>query len=160
MSQWVFILLGLGSIVGALSMGGSGAVFLDLPSALIVVVVGFAFSIAAHGVGHLFAALTAGFRSVAHDDEDTELYAVTLQTLRSSLCAAGAAGFLIGLVKMLQNMSDPSMIGPAMAVACLTALYAVVLAELVVSPMISRLRLRSTSDAASQPLEASPEVNA
>ena len=87
------------------------------------------------------------------------MYAITLQTLRSSLCAAGAAGFLIGLVKMLQNMSDPSSIGPAMAVACLTALYAVILAELIVSPMISRLRLRSDSDAASKPLEASAKVN-
>ena len=147
MMQWVFISLGLSCIVGAVALGGSVSTFLDLPSLIVVFVVGFAFAIAAHGPGNIFAALAAGFRSRATDDEDTEFCAICLQTLRSSLCAAGAAGFLIGLVKMLQNMSDPSTIGPAMAVACLTAFYALVFAELVVAPMVHRLRLRSESGA-------------
>ena len=37
--------------------------------------------------------------------------------------AWGMMGTLIGLVNMLQNMDDPSSIGPAMAVALLTTLY-------------------------------------
>ena len=159
MMQWVFIALGLSCIVGAVALGGSVSTFLDLPSLIIVVVVGFAFAIAAHGARPMFAALIAGFRSRATDDEDTELCAICLQTLRSSLCAAGAAGFLIGLVKMLQNMSDPSTIGPAMAVACLTAFYALVFAELVVGPMVHRLRLRSESGAVDSQV-VSAELNA
>lgn len=37
--------------------------------------------------------------------------------------AMGMAGTLIGLVAMLANLSDPSSVGPAMAVALLTTLY-------------------------------------
>ena len=51
------------------------------------------------------------------------------------LCGAGVTGTLIGLVKMLANMSDPNTIGSALAVALLTSLYAVVLAELLVVPL-------------------------
>jgi len=40
----------------------------------------------------------------------------------------GFLGTLIGFVIMLQNMSEPSAIGPAIAVSLLTYLYAVVLA--------------------------------
>jgi chemotaxis protein MotA len=40
---------------------------------------------------------------------------------------------------MLANLSDPSRIGPSMAVTILTVLYAVILAELVVAPMASAL---------------------
>ena len=145
--QWLFIVLGLSCIGGALAMGGSVSTFLDLPSLIIVVVVGFAFSIAAHGAGPVFSALAVGFGSSAAEGEDIEFFAIVLQTLRSSLCAAGAVGFLIGLIQMLQNMSDPATIGPAMAVACLTVFYAVVFSELVVAPMVNRLRLRSESDA-------------
>jgi chemotaxis protein MotA len=36
---------------------------------------------------------------------------------------AGAIGTVIGLVQMLQNLSDPSAIGPAMAVSLLTMFY-------------------------------------
>ena len=43
--------------------------------------------------------------------------------------AMGMIGTLIGLVQMLQNLSDPSSIGPAMAVAMLTTLYGAVIAK-------------------------------
>jgi chemotaxis protein MotA len=42
--------------------------------------------------------------------------------------AFGMIGTLIGLVIMLQNMSDPSSIGPAMAVALITTFYGSVMA--------------------------------
>ena len=142
MMQWVFILLGLSSIAGSIALGG-GSNFLDLPSALLVLVAGFGFAVAFHGVGATFAALRAGCRDVALPDEDTDFHAIVLQTLRNSLCAAGAAGFMIGLVRMLQNLSDTSQVGPAMAAAALSALYAIVLSEIVVAPMVNRLRIRS-----------------
>ena len=41
-----------------------------------------------------------------------------------SLCPAwGMLGTLVGLVILLQNLDDPSMIGPAMALALITTLY-------------------------------------
>lgn len=56
--------------------------------------------------------------------------------------AFGMVGTLIGLVQMLANMSDPSSIGPAMAVALLTTFYGAVAANLIFIPMVSKLDRR------------------
>ncbi|PPD32105.1 MAG: flagellar motor protein PomA [Methylomonas sp.] len=53
--------------------------------------------------------------------------------------AMGMIGTLVGLVQMLSNMSDPSAIGPAMAVALLTTLYGAVIANVFALPMIDKL---------------------
>jgi chemotaxis protein MotA len=45
--------------------------------------------------------------------------------------AMGMAGTLIGLVAMLANLSDPSAVGPAMAVALLTTLYGALIGTLI-----------------------------
>ena len=60
--------------------------------------------------------------------------------------AMGMIGTVIGLVQMLQNMSDPSSIGPAMAVALLTTLYGALLANLVLNPMAGKLKTRSKQE--------------
>jgi len=60
--------------------------------------------------------------------------------------AMGMVGTLIGLVQMLQNMSDPSSIGPAMAVALLTTFYGAVIANVLCSPMAGKLKTRSKSE--------------
>ncbi|MBU1247643.1 MAG: MotA/TolQ/ExbB proton channel family protein, partial [Proteobacteria bacterium] len=56
--------------------------------------------------------------------------------------AMGMIGTVIGLVQMLQTMSDPSSIGPAMAVALLTTLYGAVLSNLIFNPMAGKLKTR------------------
>lgn len=53
--------------------------------------------------------------------------------------ALGMIGTLVGLVQMLANMSDPSSIGPAMAVALLTTLYGAVIANAFAIPMADKL---------------------
>ncbi len=60
--------------------------------------------------------------------------------------AMGMIGTLIGLVQMLQNLSDPSAIGPAMAVALLTTFYGAVLANAFALPMKTKLVYRSTQE--------------
>ena len=57
--------------------------------------------------------------------------------------AFGMIGTLIGLVAMLQNLSDPSSIGPAMAVALITTFYGSILANLIFIPMAAKLALKS-----------------
>lgn len=66
-----------------------------------------------------------------------------LDTMGKYAPAMGMIGTLIGLVIMLQNMSDPSKIGPGMAVAILTTLYGALLANTVFGPMSDRLARRS-----------------
>lgn len=60
--------------------------------------------------------------------------------------AMGMIGTVIGLVQMLQTMSDPSTIGPAMAVALLTTLYGAILSNLVFNPMAGKLKARSKEE--------------
>ena len=57
--------------------------------------------------------------------------------------ALGMIGTLIGLVQMLQNMSDPTAIGPAMAVALLTMLYGVIGSELIFRPAAANCLVRA-----------------
>ena len=60
--------------------------------------------------------------------------------------AFGMIGTLIGLVIMLQNMDDPSRIGPGMAVALLTTLYGSMLANIFAIPIADKLGLRSEEE--------------
>ncbi len=55
--------------------------------------------------------------------------------------AFGMIGTLIGLVNMLQNLSDAAAIGPAMAVALLTTLYGSLLANWICTPVASKLKV-------------------
>ena len=63
------------------------------------------------------------------------------QDLGSMGPAWGMIGTLIGLVNMLQNMSDAAAIGPAMAVALLTTLYGSMLSNWVCTPVSTKLGL-------------------
>ncbi len=60
--------------------------------------------------------------------------------------AYGMIGTLVGLVIMLQNMDDPSKIGPGMAVALLTTMYGAIIANAFALPMSDRLALRSSEE--------------
>jgi chemotaxis protein MotA len=60
--------------------------------------------------------------------------------------AFGMIGTLIGLVQMLRTMSDPSSIGPSMAVALITTFYGAVLANLIFLPMGGKLKDRTKEE--------------
>jgi chemotaxis protein MotA len=72
--------------------------------------------------------------------------AAIFTTLASYAPAMGMIGTLIGLVQMLQNLSDPSAIGPAMAVALITTFYGAVIANVICLPMAGKLKGRSSSE--------------
>jgi chemotaxis protein MotA len=48
-------------------------------------------------------------------------------------------GTVVGLVKMLWTMDDPSTIGPSMAIALLTTLYGAMIAYVVALPIADKL---------------------
>ncbi|HIP93449.1 MAG TPA: motility protein A [Desulfurobacteriaceae bacterium] len=60
--------------------------------------------------------------------------------------AFGMIGTLIGLVQMLNNLNDPSAIGPGMAVALLTTLYGAVLANTFSGPIAKKLKVFKNKD--------------
>ncbi len=61
--------------------------------------------------------------------------------------AFGMAGTLIGLIQMLRGMGENlDAIGPGMAVALITTLYGVILANLVFIPIAGKLKIRSEEE--------------
>ena len=56
--------------------------------------------------------------------------------------AFGMIGTLIGLVMLLGQLSDPSALGPAMAVALITTFYGTVLSNFVFGPIATKLQVR------------------
>ena len=61
--------------------------------------------------------------------------------------AMGLIGTLVGLVQMLAQLSDPSSIGPAMAVALLTTFYGAILGTIVLAPLAAKLERNSNDEA-------------
>lgn len=60
--------------------------------------------------------------------------------------AMGLIGTLIGLVRMLGSLDDPSTIGPSMAVALLTTFYGAILSNMVFGPIASKLERNSSEE--------------
>lgn len=56
--------------------------------------------------------------------------------------AFGMIGTVVGLVKMLWTMDDPSTIGPSMALALLTTLYGALLAYVIALPIADKLSIK------------------
>jgi chemotaxis protein MotA len=69
-------------------------------------------------------------------------HAVNLFESLGKLCPGmGLLGTIIGLVQMLSNMSDPSKLGPSMAIALLTTLYGLILGTVVYQPISEKIAI-------------------
>lgn len=70
-----------------------------------------------------------------------------VENMGESSPAFGMIGTVMGLVVIMANLSDPSAIGPGIAVALITTLYGALLANLVFIPLGSKLKYRSEEEA-------------
>lgn len=70
-----------------------------------------------------------------------------LDALGAFAPAFGMIGTLVGLVQMLQNLSDPSKIGGGMATALLTTLYGAMAANMTFIPLAGKLEVRAGEEA-------------
>lgn len=69
-----------------------------------------------------------------------------VDALGASAPAFGMIGTLIGLVLMLQNLDDPSALGPGMAVALITTFYGAVIANVFFIPWAGKLDARNKDE--------------
>jgi len=79
-------------------------------------------------------------------DERHKLRSGFWDTLGSMGPAWGMIGTLVGLICMLQNMSDPTSIGPKMGVALITTFYGSMLANWVCSPCSNKLQANNSTE--------------
>jgi chemotaxis protein MotA len=75
---------------------------------------------------------------LTHLDEGQKLY----RAIGDCAPAFGMVGTLIGMVQMFANMTDPSKLGPYMAVALLATFYGAALANLACLPIADKLHLK------------------
>ncbi len=64
----------------------------------------------------------------------------------SSAPAWGMIGTLIGLILMLQDLSDPSQLGPKMAIALVTTFYGSIIANFIAMPISNKLKIYSNDE--------------
>jgi len=69
-----------------------------------------------------------------------------LNKMASFSPAMGMIGTVIGLIGVMSNLSDPSQLGPSVAVAFLTTLYGALLSNLVFSPLSNKLNHKSAEE--------------
>jgi chemotaxis protein MotA len=79
---------------------------------------------------------------LTHLDEGQKIY----RAIGDCAPAFGMIGTLIGMVQMFANMTDPSKLGPFMAVALLATLYGALVANLFCLPIADKLHVRLTDE--------------
>jgi len=78
--------------------------------------------------------------AMAQIEQKLSTEAAVWETLGDLFPAFGMIGTLIGLIQMLQNLSDPAALGPGMAVAMITTLYGAILANVLCIPITKKLK--------------------
>jgi chemotaxis protein MotA len=79
---------------------------------------------------------------LTHLDEGQKIY----RAIGDCTPAFGMIGTLLGMVQMFANMTDPSKLGPFMAVALLATLYGALVANLFCLPIADKLHVKLTDE--------------
>ena len=114
--------------VVAIEMGAPIRIFFD-PAAFIISVVGtFLLLMATHGWAVSWSAISTGLTGLLSNSEhqgveNHEHGAQVAQSGSALSLLAGTTGAIIGVGSMLNNIDDPTAIGPAMAVSLLSVFY-------------------------------------
>jgi chemotaxis protein MotA len=91
-------------------------------------------------------------REMAMSIQRDELSSKVFAAIGDFAPAFGMFGTLVGLVQMLSNMQDPTTIGRGMAVALLTTLYGVLIANLLAIPIADKLEAKGEEEKATRAL--------
>ncbi len=116
-------------IFGAIIIGG-GAGFLNVPALMITCGTTFFLLLGVYRKDFLtfIPDSIATFFTVS--PMPNPVFADIAKTGSRFIIGTGVVGTLIGFIQILRNLSDPSAIGAGMAVALLTSLYAILIAEI------------------------------
>ena len=157
------VVAAMGCLVLGIVLCGPLVHFFNVPSILLVIMGTVGVFVFTHGRGSsqllsavvswLFGPDAEGSSPVVHK----QLAAQALDFGQFALLV-GAAGMVLGHVQMLQNLSDPSAIGPALAVSLLTLFYGTLINTLFAVPLSEHhLRLAGADAADFQHQEPSSE---
>ena len=131
----IIVVVGLG-----IGLTGQWGMFVHIPSAMFLAGVwvgGMLLSYRPSGILRAFR--TCLCRQGVSDPVELAQHIALFNRAHQLAWAGGLFGTMIGLVQMLASLDDPSRIGVGAAVALLTTVYGVFLAELIISPLKNML---------------------
>lgn len=120
----------LGIIVWSILVGGSPLMFVHIPCLVIVIGITFFALLATFQGDFLRFIPDALLNIVSSNNTPNPKFAQIALFASRYIVGASIIGMLIGVIQMLSNLSDPSDIGPGLAVALLTPFYAVIISEI------------------------------
>jgi len=150
----VGLVAAMACMVAGVVLGSPLILFFDLTSLILVCIASGAMMAATHGrdAGRLWSAILGWLLGAdsdpSHPQAHREVASMALD-FGQYLLLAGAMGTIIGQVQMLQNLSDPSTIGPALAVSLLTLFYGG-MSHILIAVPVSQHHLRMAGTDASE----------
>jgi len=130
-SKLAGVAITLGLLYFVLSTGPGGvARFLHIPSMIFVLAIVCGGLVSSFGPTKVRAALAASLRGTSPlETEQVQSFSDVITRGYRLAWMAGVVGFMVGLIQMLSNLSDPSMLGVGIATCALCPLYGALLAE-------------------------------
>jgi flagellar motor component MotA len=117
-------------LVFTIYIGGGGYAFIHIPSFIITGGLAFFITLAVYELEFLKFIINALRLFVCKPTEPNPRFAQIALFASRSIIGAGVIAMIIGLVQMLQHLSDPSQIGAGMAVALLSPFYGILISEI------------------------------
>lgn len=142
-----FVIIVVFIILYVIIPGGSLLQFIFLPSIFVVGGILIGGILISFGCSLPLKALKKALQKEGVKDPSELREYVNVFTMASRLSiAAGIIGTLIGFIQLLVLTDDPKTFGPLIAVALITALYGVLLSELVFQPLKHSLIIKSADN--------------
>lgn len=144
MSQRIWLPLILVVLVFTVTVvvcGANLAIYFDLPSLILVPIAPFLFMVLSHGWKATRSAFKAPLQTGSAKRE-LESSASFFKSFNAAIWCFGAIGSTSGIIALLANITDKYRIGPNIAVALITSLYAALFSTGLVLPFLSVARKR------------------
>jgi len=138
-APFFYLLIGLAIIASSM---GNPTTFIDASSLLLVFVGTALFTLVHVPFKEIVEAVYCALGRTHVEPGVGEKARLIFAIMRSYALALGVLGFFIGLILILVNMDDPEVIGPGMAMGLLTVLYAIGLAQILVSALDLQVAMR------------------
>lgn len=141
----MFILFLATVAAGVLTAGAAAALFLSLPSLLVVVLISLFLSLCTFSPAEIVRYFAIAFRKEGSEESELRAGIVFFRSLQWYLIAAGLIGFFIGFITIMAGLNSASSIGGGLAIALLTVLYSLLLAAGVAVPFRAGLERKMKS---------------
>ena len=131
---FLYLILFSGAVVSLIVLTRTNPLFyVDMASLLVILIFGLLVSLFFYGLTPGFLYFKAVFQ-IDPQPEITRQAVKYFKNMGAYTLAAGLFGFLTGMIAVLADISDTAKIGPNLAVALITMLYAVILNMVVFIP--------------------------